>query len=259
MVAATAHNAVAVIAWAVVARPGRGRVAIATGALVATVAGAAARSALTVADAGALAQAARALHVSPALALAFLVMQAAHYLIWLVWIPRARPARAACSVWRSAHVSDHRRLHRRAVDAHHLSRARDVPHLSRARRADGPCSPEIVVIAWLGAFVATCVIEVCVVRVVLRRARVSVVLAAQVATHPLVWLGMAVLPGSVIVRLSAVELVRRTRRGRDLCALPRPSSTCGTRALCRSKCGVLARALVGVAAAHDRGRGPSLA
>jgi hypothetical protein len=34
---------------------------------------------------------------------------------------------------------------------------------------------------------------------------VSVVLAAQLATHPLVWLGMAVLPGSVIVRLSAVE------------------------------------------------------
>lgn len=59
---------------------------------------------------------------------------------------------------------------------------------------------------WFGAFLATCVIELCVVRVVLRRARVSVVLAAQLATHPLVWLGMAVLPGSVIVRLSAVEL-----------------------------------------------------
>jgi len=62
------------------------------------------------------------------------------------------------------------------------------------------------VILWFGAFVATCVVELCAVRVVLRRARVSVVLAAQITTHPLVWLGMAVLPGSVIVRLSAVEL-----------------------------------------------------
>lgn len=61
-------------------------------------------------------------------------------------------------------------------------------------------------ILWLVAFVATCVIEVCVVRVVLPRARVSIVLAAQVATHPLVWLAMTVLPGAVIVRLSAVEL-----------------------------------------------------
>jgi hypothetical protein len=62
------------------------------------------------------------------------------------------------------------------------------------------------VILWLAAFIATCAIEVCVVRVVLPRARVSIVLVAQLATHPLVWVGMTVLPGSVIVRLSAVEL-----------------------------------------------------
>lgn len=61
-------------------------------------------------------------------------------------------------------------------------------------------------IVWLAAFLATCAIEVCVVRVVLPRARVSIVLAAQLATHPLVWLAMTVLPGAVIVRLSAVEL-----------------------------------------------------
>jgi hypothetical protein len=35
---------------------------------------------------------------------------------------------------------------------------------------------------------------------------VSIVLAAQLATHPLVWLAMTVLPGAVIVRGSAVEL-----------------------------------------------------
>jgi hypothetical protein len=93
MIAATAHNAVAVLAWAAVARPGRRRLAIATVTL-ATAASAAALLGPRLADATALAQAARALHVSPALALAFLVMQAAHYLIWLVWIPRARPARA---------------------------------------------------------------------------------------------------------------------------------------------------------------------
>lgn len=94
VVAATAHNAVAVIAWAVVIRPGRRRVAIAT-VMLATTVTAAALLGPRLADTTALAQAARALHVSPALALAFLVMQAAHYLIWLVWIPRARPARAA--------------------------------------------------------------------------------------------------------------------------------------------------------------------
>ena len=58
---------------------------------------------------------------------------------------------------------------------------------------------------WLFAFVATCAIELAVVRVVLPRARVSIVLVAQAVTHPVVWLAMSVLPGAVIVRLSVVE------------------------------------------------------
>ncbi len=61
-------------------------------------------------------------------------------------------------------------------------------------------------IAWFLAFVATCAIEVAVIRTVLPRARVSIVLVAQLATHPAVWLAMAVLGGPVIVRLGAVEL-----------------------------------------------------
>jgi hypothetical protein len=62
------------------------------------------------------------------------------------------------------------------------------------------------VIAWVFAFIATCAIEVVVVRMVLPRARVSIVLAAQAATHPAVWIAMSVLGGPVIVRLGAVEL-----------------------------------------------------
>jgi len=58
---------------------------------------------------------------------------------------------------------------------------------------------------WLFAFAATCAVELAVVRVVLPRARVSIVLAAQLATHPIVWLAMSVLPGAVIVRLAVVE------------------------------------------------------
>lgn len=58
---------------------------------------------------------------------------------------------------------------------------------------------------WLFAFLATCAVELAVVRVVLPRARVSIVLAAQAVTHPVVWLAMSVLPGAVIVRLTTVE------------------------------------------------------
>lgn len=58
---------------------------------------------------------------------------------------------------------------------------------------------------WLFAFVATCAVELAVIRVVLPRARVSIVLAAQAVTHPVVWLAMGVLPGAVIVRLATVE------------------------------------------------------
>jgi hypothetical protein len=59
---------------------------------------------------------------------------------------------------------------------------------------------------WLAAFVMTCAVELAVVRVLVRDARVGVVLAAQLATHPLVWIGMAVLPGAQLGRLAVVEL-----------------------------------------------------
>jgi hypothetical protein len=59
---------------------------------------------------------------------------------------------------------------------------------------------------WLFAFVTTCAVELVIVRLLLPRARVTIVLAAQLATHPCVWLAMAVLPGPVIVRLAAVEV-----------------------------------------------------
>jgi len=45
-----------------------------------------------------------------------------------------------------------------------------------------------------------------VVRLVLPRARVTIVLAAQAVTHPAVWITMSVLGGPVVVRLGAVEL-----------------------------------------------------
>lgn len=60
--------------------------------------------------------------------------------------------------------------------------------------------------AWLFAFVATCAIELAVVRALMRTARVRTVLAAQLATHPVVWIAMALLPGPQLARLAVVEL-----------------------------------------------------
>jgi len=60
--------------------------------------------------------------------------------------------------------------------------------------------------AWLLAFAATCAIELAVVRALLRTARVRVVLAAQLATHPVVWIAMAVVPGPQLARLAVVEV-----------------------------------------------------
>jgi hypothetical protein len=60
--------------------------------------------------------------------------------------------------------------------------------------------------AWLASFVATCAVELAVVRVVMRTADVRVVLAAQLATHPLVWLAIVIAPGSTLARLAVVEL-----------------------------------------------------
>lgn len=60
--------------------------------------------------------------------------------------------------------------------------------------------------AWLLAFVLTCAVELAVVRALMPAARVRVVLAAQLATHPLVWIAMAALPGPQVARLAVVEL-----------------------------------------------------
>ena len=113
--------------------------------------------------------------------------------------------------------------------------------------------------AWLVAFVATCAIELVVVRMVLPRARVSTVLGARLATHPAVWIAMAVLGGPLIVRLGAVELWAALVEGRDLREEPRASPACGARALRGGECGVLARAVVAVAGAHDHRAGAGLA
>lgn len=63
-------------------------------------------------------------------------------------------------------------------------------------------------IAWLLAFAATCAAELAVIRWLgpPHPRRLHVGLAAQVATHPFVWLAMAHLPGSQLARLAAVEL-----------------------------------------------------
>jgi hypothetical protein len=59
-----------------------------------------------------------------------------------------------------------------------------------------------VLTEWLAAFVATCIVELVVVRLVVPRARVAVVIAAQLATHPLAF-ALAVVYGAP---LAAVEL-----------------------------------------------------
>jgi hypothetical protein len=68
----------------------------------------------------------------------------------------------------------------------------------------------MIVAAWALAFALTCAVELVVVaRLVGKRPRrrlAGVVLAAQLATHPGVWLAMATLPGPQLVRLAAVEL-----------------------------------------------------
>lgn len=63
-------------------------------------------------------------------------------------------------------------------------------------------------IAWLLAFVATCAIELAVIRVLgpPHPRRMQVGLVAQLATHPFVWLAMATLPGAQLPRLAIVEL-----------------------------------------------------
>jgi hypothetical protein len=64
------------------------------------------------------------------------------------------------------------------------------------------------VIAWLLAFLATCAIEASIVWRLgpPKRWRVPIALAAQVATHPFVWIAMATLPGPQLTTLACVEL-----------------------------------------------------
>jgi hypothetical protein len=62
--------------------------------------------------------------------------------------------------------------------------------------------------AWLLAFVATCAVELAIMKWLGPRSprRLRVALLAQVATHPFVWVAMATLPGSQLARLACVEL-----------------------------------------------------
>lgn len=61
---------------------------------------------------------------------------------------------------------------------------------------------------WLLAFTATCAIELAIVYWLgpRQRRRLSVAFGAQLATHPIVWIAMAGLPGSQLARLACVEL-----------------------------------------------------
>lgn len=63
-------------------------------------------------------------------------------------------------------------------------------------------------ITWLLSFVATCTVELAIVHWLgpAHRRRLPVAFAAQLGTHPIVWLAMATLPGSQLARLLCVEL-----------------------------------------------------
>jgi hypothetical protein len=58
---------------------------------------------------------------------------------------------------------------------------------------------------WAIAFAVTCMLELVVVSIVVRRFRPGIVLGAQVATHPLVWLLFTTLPIAGLARLAIVE------------------------------------------------------
>ncbi len=60
--------------------------------------------------------------------------------------------------------------------------------------------------AWLVAFAMTCAIEAVVVRALVPRASLAVVIAAQLATHPLVCAAIAFGPGPFMPRLVALEV-----------------------------------------------------
>jgi hypothetical protein len=62
--------------------------------------------------------------------------------------------------------------------------------------------------SWLLAFVLTCAIELVAIRCLAppRRHLLRIALYAQAVTHPLVWIGMATLPGPQLGKLVFVEL-----------------------------------------------------
>jgi hypothetical protein len=62
-----------------------------------------------------------------------------------------------------------------------------------------------MLMAWLVAFAITCAVELAVVRAVIHGARPAVVLAAQAATHPALWILMAVLPLPPPIALAVLE------------------------------------------------------
>ena len=68
----------------------------------------------------------------------------------------------------------------------------------------------MVLIAWLAAFAITCAVELAVVRALARGARPAAILAAQAATHPALWIAMAVLPLPSSVALALLETAAMT-------------------------------------------------
>ncbi|HEY5951358.1 MAG TPA: hypothetical protein VIV40_37955 [Kofleriaceae bacterium] len=111
IIAAFAHNFIAIIAWLVVKRPARREAAcviatiaiavavlVVAGPTVAAVTGGSASPWLTVDKAAHVMFGGVALPTARALMIGFAFLQAVHYAIWLDWIPRGRP-RLATKPW----------------------------------------------------------------------------------------------------------------------------------------------------------------
>lgn len=66
----------------------------------------------------------------------------------------------------------------------------------------------LIVVGWALAFALTCAIELTVVWLLApaRPHQLRIAFYAQAVTHPLVWIAMATLPGTLTVRLASVEL-----------------------------------------------------
>lgn len=110
LVAAFAHNVIAIGAWILVARPRRRQLAaigmtLAVSVAVIVVAGSAVAAAtggdvtrwVAIDDAAAMMFGGLAVETGRALLIAFAFLQAVHYAIWLSWIPKSQPRRPALS------------------------------------------------------------------------------------------------------------------------------------------------------------------